>query len=214
MAMLYLASNSPRRKELLSWLEIPFEIIGHNFDEDRFKANFASQFDPEELSANLAYEKAKSAANHLKEGLILVADTEVYLDNRSLGKPKDIDQARQMLLSLSGRQHTVITAVCLIRAETLEHGIEIETSRVEFFNLKPQLIDVYLKRRAKNILDKAGAYAIQDKEGQKLVADFQGSLSNIIGLPLAKTASLLEEFGLVIDKDIKQLALAKFGRPD
>ncbi len=211
---LFLASNSKRRRQLLSWLDIPFTTFSPTFNETSYKLNFGSKLDPEELSANLAYEKAKSASLQLRQGVVLAADTEVYLDNQSLGKPKNLKHAHQMLSQLSDKEHMVITAVCVMQAESLEHRIEIEKSVVEFLPLTDEIITAYLKKTGKSVLDKAGAYGIQDKASQMLIANFRGSLSNIIGLPLQKTVDLLEDFGIIIQKDVKKLALDKLGHPD
>ncbi len=199
---------------MLKWLEIPFQTITPNFDESAFKKRFAPQLEPEELSANLAYEKAFSAVQQLSTGLVLAADTEVYLNSQSLGKPTNLEAAREMINRLSGRQHLVITGVCLIEVETGLHRIEIEKSTVEFFNLSKEVIETYLKNVGKKILDKAGAYAIQMKESKNLIADYQGSLTNIIGLPLIKTVDLLEEFGVMVNKDVKNLVYEKLGKEE
>ncbi len=212
--MLYLASSSPRRQELLKWLEIPFQVVDPDFNESAFKEKFASQLEPKELSANLAYEKALSATKQLSTGVVLAADTEVYLEGQSLGKPTNLQAAREMINRLSGRQHLVITGVCLMEVETGLHRIEIEESIVEFFDLSKEVIESYLKSAGKKILDKAGAYAIQMKESKNLIADYQGSLTNIIGLPLVKTVDLLEEFGVMVNKDVKKLVYQKLGKEE
>ncbi len=214
ITMLYLASSSPRRQQILTWLEVPFRQLEVNFDEDDYKKNHGGNLDSEELVTHLAYEKAKLAGQKAGQGVILTADTDVFLDNQVLGKPKNLNQAKKMIKTLSGREHQVITAVCLMEAETGHHRIELETSVVEFFDLTGAVITSYLKKAGDKILDKAGAYAIQMKESQNLIAGWRGSLSNIIGLPLAKTAELIEDFGFVIDKDIRQLALDKLGVND
>ncbi|NOY15084.1 MAG: septum formation protein Maf [bacterium] len=212
--MLFLASQSQRRRQILSWLDIPFQTFTPTFDEASYKKTYAAKLGPEELSADLAYQKAKSASLQLQQGVILAADTEVYLDNQSLGKPKNLQEARQMLSKLSNREHLVITAVCVMQAESLDHRIEIEKSVVEFLPLTDQVIKTYLKKTGPTVLDRAGAYGIQDKNSRMLIANFHGSLSGIIGLPLQKTVDLLEEYGFIVEKDIKKLAIDKLGQPD
>ncbi len=209
--MLYLASHSPRRRELLKWLEVPFQLVNHNFDERSFKRKFASQLEPEELSANLAYEKAESARREITSGLVLTADTEVYLDDQSLGKPTDLAAAKKMITSLAGRKHLVITGICLMEVETGIHRVEVEKSVVEFFDLTEEMIDAYLKKAGRKILDKAGAYAIQMEESKNLIAGYHGSLTNIIGLPLIKTVDLLEDFGVLVNKNVEELVAEKLG---
>jgi septum formation protein len=133
------------------------------------------------------------AARH-PDALVLGADTIVVPGGEVFGKPRDLDDARRMLRSLSGRGHSVITGVCLIhRAANRERVFAVET-KVQFRPLSDTDIEQYLD--AVDVLDKAGAYAIQ--EGPPIVAGVDGSYSNVIGLPLERLAAELREFGIAV----------------
>ncbi len=172
---LYLASTSPRRKELLQSLKIPFEIIPPLFKEQ------VTQLSPAEEALYFAEQKARSVASLCPRSLIIGSDTLIKCDGEKMGKPKDTQEARQFLKKLSGRSHSVLTAVVLLNTEdgTLKKYLADVT--VTFHDLSDQDIeDSLLSGEA---LDKAGAYAIQGK-GKKFIQKIEGEKEAVIGLPL------------------------------
>ncbi len=183
MTTLYLASKSPRRKDLLQQLGIEFDIVDVNIDEIPGPGESAVDY-----VRRIAIEKAVACRQHAPRNLpVLAADTEVILDDRILGKPSNMDEAVEMLLSLSGRDHLVHTAVVLLR-DTPE--ALVSSSRVWFKLLTPEECLHYCQTCQP--LDKAGAYGIQDKAAG-FISRFEGSYSGVMGLPLAETRQLLRD---------------------
>jgi len=183
MFSLVLASASPRRKELLSILGIPFEVIPSAIDETPLEGET-----PETFVVRAAREKGMEVASRLSHSVILSADTVVTIDGEILGKPSDEEDAIRMLRKLSGRDHLVLTAVTLVnqvRQETLEG---LERTRVWFQPLTDEQIRDYLRRE--NVLDKAGAYAIQGYAGV-YIPKIEGNYFNVMGLPLPLVHELL-----------------------
>ena len=172
---LILASQSPRRVDLLREIEPDFGVV----------ASLAVELHdatgpPRRLCEINAQRKALAVAERFPAHLILGADTLVFLDGKPLGKPADIEEARWMLQQLSGRIHEVITGLCLIQHESNRILLFSEVSRVRFKSLTPPVIDEYLSRVF--VFDKAGGYAIQEY-GEWIVESVEGSYSNIVGLP-------------------------------
>ena len=143
--------------------------------------------------ARLALDKARAVAARTGEGVVLGADTVVVVDGRPLGKPVDPSEARAMLRRLRGREHEVITGVAVVDARTGRAESRVVVSRVRMADYDEAAIEAYVATGEP--LDKAGAYAIQGRGGT-LVADLQGSFSNVVGLPLEETAGLLAAFGV------------------
>jgi len=175
---LILASASPRRAELLQKEGIPFEKCPVDFDEDSI-----IEREPPRLVRLLAEAKAEACP---RNGLVLGADTVVALDGRIFGKPADLDEARSFLKILSGKTHQVHTGVC-IRRDNVKLSWTA-TSQVTFRRLDEKTISDYFS--CVNPLDKAGAYAIQEK-GEFIVASHSGLLSTIIGLPVEEVSKIL-----------------------
>lgn len=181
MPPLYLASKSPRRRQLLQQLGVVFDVIDVNIVEIPGHAESAIDY-----VQRIALEKAVACRQRVQGGVpILAADTEVVLDGGILGKPANLDEAVQMLQSLSGREHQVLTAVVLLRdhAETV-----VSTSRVWFKPLTREECLHYCHTH--HPLDKAGAYGIQDRAAG-FINRFQGSYSGVMGLPLDETKKLI-----------------------
>lgn len=178
-----LASGSPRRKELLTEAGIPFEIDVSDVDETVDGL-------PAQMVAVLAERKARAVADKKEEGLVIGADTLVALDDCALGKPVDDDDARRMLRSLSGRTHDVLTGVCVIDAKTGKTLVSTVRSGVVFRPATDAEIEDYIATGEHR--DKAGAYAIQGLGG-RFVAGFEGSRTNIIGLPMERLTEMLAE---------------------
>lgn len=179
-----LASASPRRREILENTNIKFDIISSSIDELVLEGE-----SPCHMVMRLAFEKGIDIASKRKSDLVISADTIVVLDNKVLGKPKDEDEARNMITSLSGKTHQVITGISLINLENNKKIIDYVISNVKFKNLSENDINDYIK--TKESLDKAGAYGIQGY-GALLVEEIQGDYFNIVGLPVSKLSDLLK----------------------
>ncbi len=150
-----------------------------------------------EAVARLALDKARAVAGRLQEGIVLGADTVVTIEGEALGKPADPAHARAMLRRLRGREHEVITGVAVVDARSGRAEWTAVTSRVRMAACADADIDAYVATGEP--LDKAGAYAIQGAGGA-LVAGYDGSYSNVVGLPLAETARLLASFGVAVSE--------------
>jgi septum formation protein len=180
---LVLASQSPRRKELLEILGIPFSVVAPTTDE----AVRAGET-PEEYVVRVAREKAIEVAGRVSGSVVLSADTVVTLDDEILGKPRNREDAVRMLEKLSGREHQVYTAVCLTEPSTGRIREGLDKTTVWFKPLTPDEILRYIDRE--NVMDKAGAYAIQGF-ASVFIPRIEGSYSNVMGLPLALVYDLL-----------------------
>lgn len=172
---LILASKSPRRCELL-------RRCGFAFTVQCAAAKELTDFpDLARLPQENARRKAEAVATQFPEALVLGADTMILCNNRAVGKPENLEEAAGFLQMFSGRTHQVITGMALICHERTIADVWSESSDVTFKTLSPEVISAYLRQVP--VLDKAGAYAIQE-HGDMLVADFSGEIENIIGLPL------------------------------
>lgn len=180
-----LASKSPRRREILENTKVRFSIKESQIDEI-IKANES----PKETVMRLAYEKALDVANNNKESLVIGADTIVVIDDQILGKPKNEDEAYNMIKLLSGKTHYVITGFALINLSLNKKVIDCEVSQVTFKELSDECIKDYIN--TKESLDKAGAYGIQGYGGL-LVKNIQGDYFNIVGLPISKISDCLKD---------------------
>ncbi len=194
MDFIYLASQSPRRRQLLDQLGVRHELLLPDAQED---AEALEALLPRELPADYVRRvtalKLEAARARLKRlGLpaapILCADTTVALGRRILGKPADAEQARTMLSALSGRSHRVLTAVAVASGQRRWEAISV--SQVRFAPLSPATIDAYIA--SEEPFGKAGAYAIQS-QAAGWIAQIAGSYSGIMGLPLFETAHLLRQ---------------------
>ena len=185
---LILASGSPRRRELLAQLGIPFRVVVSDITE-----SIAPDLSPEAQAKALAEQKARAVARGIETGLVLGADTIVVLDGNLLGKPADDAEAIDMLQLLSGRDHRVVTGIAVIDAASGPLRSSAGSSVVRFRKLSADDIAAYVATGESR--DKAGAYAIQGL-GADLVSDLEGCFSNVVGLPLCETASLLRDAGL------------------
>ena len=171
-----LASNSPRRKELLQQVGIDFEVQAANVEEITDKNK------PDEVVMDLSQLKAKAIADKNPGRVILAADTVVAYDGDILGKPADEEDAFNMLLCLSGKTHQVYTGVTIVD-EAGKINTFSECTEVVMYDNSPELIKKYIATGEP--MDKAGAYGIQGK-GAVLVKEIKGDYNNVVGLPLAK----------------------------
>lgn len=183
---LLLASQSPRRRELLKIMNLEFEIFPSPAEEV-----FRKDRTPAENALSVAEEKARWAFERNKNSFVIGADTIVVLNNNIIGKPADENDARRILNKLSGKEHEVITGVVVIDPAGHAHR-EASISKVKFKPLAAKTIDDYIKTGEP--MDKAGAYAIQGK-GSVLIESHSGSWSNIVGLPTEVMKSLLQKSG-------------------
>lgn len=181
-----LASQSPRRVSLLRELVPEFRVNPSDATELH-----DTQMGIRRLCEVNAELKAFPVSRQFPDRLVIGADTLVFLDNEALGKPVDLDEARAMLRRLSGRIHQVITGVCLLQASTRRMRRFSDTTHVRFRALEESDISGYLERV--QVLDKAGAYALQE-EGHRIVELVEGSRSNVIGLPVEALRRELESW--------------------
>ena len=180
-----LASCSPRRKVFFEQMELPFKVKVIPVDED-----FPSGLNGIEIAKHIVHQKADAFIRNMKEKqLIITADTIVWHNNESLGKPKNNVQAKNMLMTLSNDSHEVITAVGFLQKKSWE--LIYEVSRVTFGKINDLEIEKYIKTGSP--LDKAGAYGIQDSFGIKNITSIHGSYSNIIGLPVPQVLKKIKE---------------------
>ena len=189
MATLYLASGSPRRRELLAQIGVPFTPLMASIDETPLPGEPATGY-----VERLARQKAQAGLAILEqpaEAVVLGADTAVVLDGRILGKPQDRAEGLAMLAALAGREHQVLTAVALAADERVQSCVV--ASRVSFRTLLPGEAEAYWDTGEPQ--DKAGGYGIQGLAAV-FVRQLQGSYSAVVGLPLCETAQLLGEFGI------------------
>ena len=185
---LILASTSPRRAQILRDAGLAFSIISSAVDETPIPGEA-----PGELVLRLANAKAELvAARSVGPAIVVAADTVVVLEGQIFGKPRSTDDARHMLERLSGRTHSVVTAVSLIRLPDVEQRAFVETTLVHFDRLSANEITRYLATEEPH--DKAGAYAIQGRAG-RYIPRIEGCYYNVVGLPLARLLSELQELG-------------------
>lgn len=182
-----LASQSPRRKELLGRMGLEFVTQASKIDESAFDG-----LEARELVATLSREKAQWIARQLDgETLVIGADTVVVRDGAALGKPKDAEDAVAMLLSLSGRDHQVCTGVTICRGDRVL--TQVEETQVTFRDLTEAEVRQYVSTGEP--MDKAGAYGIQGLGGL-LVEGIRGDYSNVVGLPVCRLGQMLKDFGV------------------
>ena len=182
-----LASASPRRKVLLKELFPDFEVRPADIEE----VTLAGET-PIQSAERLAMEKALKARETSKEGFILAADTLVTINGLVFGKPKDPIEAEEMLKTLMGKTHSVITAFCILDASNGKAVVRSVESRVTIKNLSQEEISAYIE--SKEPFDKAGAYAVQEKGGM-FVEKVEGSYTNVVGLPMDEVRESFEKLG-------------------
>ena len=187
--MLVLASASPRRRQLLAWLGVPYDVLPAEVDEAPLPHEAA-----EDLVLRLARAKAAAVAVRRPADWVLAADTIVEQGGVLLGKPADAGDAARMLARLAGREHRVATGFALVRPGGAVHSAELVLTRVRFRRLDARAIERYVASREGD--DKAGAYAVQGL-GAGLIERIDGSFTNVIGLPLVEVGRALEEADLL-----------------
>ena len=183
---LILASGSPRRRELLARMGYSFEICTPDVDEHVTGR-------ARDIVRTLAERKARAAAAHYDDGVIIASDTLVSLDGAPLGKPAGEREAHEMLSALSGREHEVFTGVCVLDAKTGSTETRTVRTGVTFRDLTPGEIDAYIATGEP--MDKAGAYAIQGGAAP-FVEALDGEFENVVGFPVAEVREMLSKFGM------------------
>ena len=190
-----LASESPRRRELLAEAGYAFEVVAPPIEEVSH-----DWLTIRELTIRNAMRKALQVARTSPSAVVLAADTLVTIDGDVLGKPADMQDAVAMLRRLSGRSHEVWTAVCICHSARGRSQSFHEISRVEFRALTDRAIKNYFAKI--NPLDKAGAYAAQG-HGKEIIQRIDGSYSNVVGLPMETTARALRAFGIMPQRSLR-----------
>lgn len=189
---LILASASPRRAELLNQLNLNFEIIPSNIDESIF-----SNLSPKDLVEKLAFEKANSLLKNTEKNIAIIgSDTVVIIEDKILGKPKNEEDALNMLSLLNGKKHSVITGLCVLGYKNGEYFKEVLHSCANVYFGKYSLNELKNYINTKEPMDKAGAYAIQGK-GSFLVEKIEGDFYSIVGLPIQKLYKILNKHYLL-----------------
>jgi septum formation protein len=185
MEKIVLASQSPRRKQLLQWAEIGFDIIVKETDE-----SFPDNLLIDQIPIHIARNKALIIKKELNDKrIILAADTVVVLNNEIIGKPKDRNNAIEILKKLSGNKHLVITGVIILKEETEIAFADI--TEVWFHDLTKKQIEFYVDKYKP--YDKAGAYAIQEWIGVVGIKSINGDFYNVMGLPVSRVVRALQE---------------------
>ena len=181
-----LASNSPRRRDFFNLFEFPFKIKTFDVEE-----SYPSNLKEAEIARHIAGLKSNPFKKIInKNQIVISADTIVWHENKCLGKPKSLNEARQMLKSLSGKTHKVITAVGFLTFNNY-YCIDV-TTKVTFEKLNKYIIDDYLLNG--NPLDKAGSYAIQESIGFLGISKIEGSYTNVVGLPVTEVLNEINKF--------------------
>lgn len=188
MPRIILASASPRRKQYLSYLGLPFEVVVPDVDESTVEGE-----SPEQLVRRLSKLKAQAVQQRLSDDdcIIIAADTVVAFEGHVLGKPKDEEDAFNMIKMLQGKVHEVFTG-CTITSGNKTSNFAVST-RVTFANLDDELIRTYVK--SGESMDKAGSYALQGIAAA-LIKKVEGSVSTVVGLPICEVRECLNEFGV------------------
>ena len=185
MKKIILASSSPRRKQLLEWAEVPFEVVVYGTDE-----TYPAGLTVDKVAVHIARQKALAVQSHVqKKSIILAADTIVVLKGRIIGKPKDRDEAVRIISDLSAQKHAVITGVVIMSDQT-----EIsfaDSTDVYFHDLTLEQIEFYVDKYKP--YDKAGAYAIQEWIGVVGIKSVVGDFYNVMGLPVSRVLKELKK---------------------
>jgi len=199
MKKIILASASPRRKELLELIGIPFSVVPSTAEEV-----IKEGLTPAEIVESLSLMKAQSVSDNLQDALVIGSDTIVVLDGEILGKPLNEDDAFKTLQKLQGRAHYVFSGVAVIEAETGRKKVSHQVTKVYMCELTDEEIADYIA--TKEPMDKAGSYGIQGL-GAINIEKIEGDFFNVVGLPLALLKTLLNYFDIKIMRDYARTAV-------
>jgi septum formation protein len=194
---LILASTSPRRREILALLGLPFEVIPPDFAE-----TLSSQRSIEEEVVEFAFGKAESVARRNAQTIVIGSDTMISLDEAKIGKPRDLSDARAMLCKVAGRTHYIYTSVAIIDGSGGPGLRSLEKVTVLMRDFSDTEVEAYLA--CGESLDKAGAYSIQG-EGRQLIASIEGDYLAAVGLPLKAIADYLKDRGIAVALNVDSL---------
>ena len=192
---LILASKSPRRYELLRQVGLDFEVVPGRIEED-----FVKEESPKKHVLRLAEAKALDVGSHYPDRWVIAADTVVYADHSILGKPRDRQEAMEMLRRLSGKEHWVLTGFSVHHLEKGKGDCEAVQTAVKVKRLTPVEIGWYIQTGEP--LDKAGGYAIQGI-GSFMIESIRGSYTNVVGLPLCELIQMLSRLGALTISDFR-----------
>ena len=196
-----LASTSPRRRELLELLGLPFRIVPPTCEE-----TLSPHLAPSEQTRQLALDKAQSVANKHPQDLVIGSDTVIEIEGRLLGKPGNMHEAETILQHLRGRCHQVHTGVAIIQQATNISIDFVETAQVWIHPFEENTLKSYLA--TEESLGKAGAYSIQG-EGAQLIEKIEGDYPTIVGLPLLRTAKVIEQQGVILPNPVEEIYRVK-----
>jgi len=187
MQKIILASQSPRRKQLLEWAEVPFDVLVKSTDES-YPAGMPVEKVPVHIARNKALVIQQMIKCNSQPPVILAADTIVVLDNRVIGKPTDRDDAVRIIMDLSGNTHRVITGVVLLHGD--DETAFADITEVVFHPITQQQAEFYVDKYKP--YDKAGAYAIQEWIGVVGIKSINGDFYNVMGLPVSRVVQALD----------------------
>lgn len=190
MKRIILASSSPRRKDILFKIRLPFTVVESDYEED-----MTLDLNPIELAQHLSAGKARSVALKSPDSIIIAADTFIVFGDKVLGKPKTESRAKEILQMLSGKENDIISGVTIIDSSNQNEKSFYEITKVFMKELSEETIDAYIKTGEP--LDKAGAYALQEL-GAILIDRIEGDFFNAMGLPLSRLAQELDGFGIKV----------------
>jgi septum formation protein len=197
---LILASSSPRRKEILSLLGLPFDVVSPGIEEIFQKGRL-----PADEARYWAVEKARTVYCNYSDAFVIGSDTIIDLEGRTIGKPIDPDDAVRILALLTGRAHTVVTAVALVLPDGSEH-VAVEKTIVRMRSVSKGVLSGYVA--SGEPMDKAGAYSLQG-EGRQLIDSIEGDFLAAVGLPLRAAAGLLRGAGIKYPTDVESIYHAR-----
>lgn len=190
MKKIILASTSPRRKEILEKLRLPFEVISIDYEED-----MTLDLSPKDLVMHLAKGKLDSVKDKISNSVIISADTFIVFKDHKLGKPFTEEKAVEMLKMLSGQEHEIITGVAIYDTETKRIENFYDVIKVKMMELSDEIIKEYVNTGEP--LDRAGAYALQEK-GAMLIEKIEGDFYSAMGLPLRRVGEVLISMGVKV----------------
>jgi septum formation protein len=199
-----LASTSPRRKEMMEWLDIPYETAQPDVDESKIRSS-----DPAELTRLLATAKAKAVADVYADAIIIGSDAIVAFENQIIEKPVDIDDQRKMIYKQMEKPASVFSSICIINTATNENQTLTLKTEYVMAKVSDDVVERYIE--SGKGMDKAGGYGQQD-EGGVFVQETHGCYPNSIGFPICRVSELLSKMGVEITVDIKKIVQDKTGR--
>src|SRR3990170_69270 len=199
-----LASSSPRRIEMMEWLNIPFEYISPELDESQIR-----DIDPVHLTKKLSEAKAQAVANNAKNSLIIGSDAVVSFKNKIIEKPRDVEDQRRMLYLQRGKPAVVVTSVCVINTKTGKKVTRTKKTKYKMAYVNDEKIEEYIKKGVG--LSRAGGYGQQDENGMFIGSEFD-CYPNSIGFPICLVKEILEDMGIKVGLDIKKIVKQKTGK--